>query len=192
MDFLPFVEQARTCRRFYEDKPLSQDDLTWLVRCARATPSARNAQVVRFVLITGKTCAQVFPNTHWAMALKDWKGPVEGERPTAFLGLVLPKDAPSIALIDLGIVAQTVQLAAHSRGYGSCIIKSFDKEAVSTLLSLDPSQSLELVVGLGVALEKRGICPIDSSGSLNYFRDAEGTHWVPKRSVEELICGRFS
>ena len=96
-----------------------------------------------------------------------------------------------LLMVPLGIVAQTVQLAAHSRGYGSCIIKSFDKEAVSTLLSLDPSQSLELVVGLGVALEKRGICPIDSSGSLNYFRDAEGTHWVPKRSVEELICGRF-
>ena len=38
MDFLNFVKKARTCRRFAEDKPLSREDLDFLVECARHTP----------------------------------------------------------------------------------------------------------------------------------------------------------
>ena len=191
MDFLNFVKKARTCRRFAEDKPLSREDLDFLVECARHTPSARNAQQVRFVEVLSECAAKLFPLTHWAMALKDWKGPFAGERPTAFLGLALPKSCGELAFVDLGICAQTVQLAATSRGFGCCIIKSFDQQKAEELLEIPDDLQLSLVLGLGVTAEKRVSVDLPASGSLNYYRDAEGVHYVPKRSLEELVIRRF-
>ncbi|MCR5813262.1 MAG: nitroreductase family protein [Desulfovibrio sp.] len=191
MDFLAFVKKARTCRRFAEDKPLQREDLDFLVECARHTPSARNAQQVRFVEVFSECAAKLFPLTHWAMALKDWQGPYVGERPTAFLGLALPEAAGELALVDLGIVAQTIQLAATSRGFGCCIIKSFDQAKAEQLLELPEALRLQLVLGLGVAVEKRVSVDVPASGSLAYYRDDEGVHYVPKRSLEELVIRRF-
>ncbi|MBQ9537014.1 MAG: nitroreductase family protein [Desulfovibrionaceae bacterium] len=191
MDFLSFVTQARTCRRFHEEKPLESADLDWLIDCARVTPSARNAQQLRFIEVLGKTCKELFPLTHWAMALKDWGGPAEGERPTAFLGLLIPKNPAPTTYIDCGICAQTIQLAAHSRGYGCCIIKSFEQNQAQSLLQVPSDLQLELLLGLGVASEERKVVDVPESGSLNYFRDANNVHYVPKRAREELIIARF-
>ena len=44
MNFRELAVKARTCRRFYEDQPLTMADLEWLVDCARLAPSAKNAQ----------------------------------------------------------------------------------------------------------------------------------------------------
>ncbi|MBQ7606573.1 MAG: nitroreductase family protein [Desulfovibrionaceae bacterium] len=192
MDFLSFVQQARTCRRFVQEKALHTEDLDWLVSCARLTPSARNAQVVRFIEVTGEACEKVFPLTHWAMALKDWKGPAEGERPTAFLALLLPEKADALASVDLGIVAQTIQLAAHSRDLGCCIIKSFELGKMTELLPVPEGYVISLVLGLGVAAEKRVVSDVPEDGSLSYWRDEAGTHYVPKRSLSDLIVARVS
>ena len=35
MNFRELAVKARTCRRFYEDQPLTMADLEWLVDCAR-------------------------------------------------------------------------------------------------------------------------------------------------------------
>ena len=191
MDFLSFVKNARTCRRFAEDKPLQAKDLDWLIECARFTPSARNAQLVRFIEVLDEQCEKLFPFTHWAMALKDWKGPYEGERPTAFLALLLPEKSSSIAYIDLGIVAQTIQLAASSRGIGCCIIKSFDQEKTHALLSPQAPYTVELLLGLGVAVEKREAVDVEAGGDLTYWRNEEGVHFVPKRTQKELLLARL-
>ena len=191
MDFLAFVKKARTCRRFAEDKPLQRQDLDFLVECARHTPSARNAQEVRFVEVLSETSAKLFPLTHWAMALKDWKGPYAGERPTAFLGLLLPENCSELCMVDLGIVAQPVQLAATSKGFGCCIIKSFDQKQAEELLEIPQTLRLQLVLGLGVAVEKRFSVDVPASGSLSYYRDKDGVHYVPKRALEELVIRRF-
>ena len=37
-DFRTLVEQARSCRRFVENDPLTMADLEWLIDCARLTP----------------------------------------------------------------------------------------------------------------------------------------------------------
>ena len=51
MNFRELAVKARTCRRFYEDQPLTMADLEWLVDCARLAPSAKNAQELRFSLV---------------------------------------------------------------------------------------------------------------------------------------------
>ncbi|MDY3810863.1 nitroreductase family protein [Desulfovibrio sp. PG-178-WT-4] len=192
MNFKELVEAARTCRRFEEDKPLSMADLDWLADCARMAPSARNAQELRFILVgPGETCQKLFSLTRWAGALKDWGGPHPGERPTAFIAVLMPESGKELLCYDTGIACQTIQLAATSRGWGCCIIQAFDHKAAPELLGVPEGMKIALVLGLGVAKEKRVLAPMPADGSFGYWRDAEGVHHVPKRPLDELVLKRF-
>lgn len=190
-DFHALVEAARSCRRFVEDEPLSMDDLDRLVDCARLAPSARNAQVLRFILVTrGPVCDELFRLTRWAGALKDWGGPHPGERPTAFIAVLAPDRGGELPAYDVGIACQTIQLAAAG-GWGCCVIHSVDRAAAAPLLQVPEGMKISLVLGLGVAKEERVIAPVPESGSLNYWRDGRGVHHVPKRDLADLVAGRF-
>lgn len=192
MDFLALVREARSCRRFDESAPLSQTDVDWLVECARLAPSARNAQQLRFItVIQGDVLDQLFPLTRWAGALKDWGGPVVGERPTAFIAVLMPVQGGDLLCYDTGIACQTMQLAATSRGWGACMIQSFDKGAATRLLAVPDELKLALLMGLGVAAEKRVVSAMPEDGSFAYWRDAHQVHHVPKRPLEELIIAKF-
>lgn len=192
MDFLKFVEEARSCRRFVEDKPLSLEDLEWLLECARLTPSGANAQELRFITINqGEVCEKLFTLTRWAAALKDWNGPKPGERPSAFIAVLMPEKGGDILCFDVGIACQTVQLAATSRKWGACMIYSFERKGAHELLRVDNGYKIALLIGLGVALEKRVVAPMPPDGSFRYWRDENQVHHVPKRALSELIVGRF-
>lgn len=192
MDFLSLVKEARSCRRFAENEPLTEKDLDWLLECARLTPSGRNAQELRFVTITkGEICQKLFPLTRWAGALKDSNGPQPGERPTAFIVTLMPEKGGELLCYDAGIACQTIQLAATSKGWGACIILSFDHQKTAELLRIPAGLKPALVVGLGVARETRIIEPMPKDGNYAYWRDAEGNHHVPKRSLDELIVSRY-
>lgn len=191
-EFHELVLKARTCRRFVEDEPLSIRDLEWLVDCARLTPSARNAQVLRFILVThGQTCDELFKLTRWAGALKEGGTPGPGERPTAFIAIAAPREGANLAPYDAGIASEVIQLAATTQGWGCCIIYSVDRKGAAALLKLPQDMEIPLVLGLGVAREERVIAGMPENGSFNYWRDAKGIHHVPKRSLGELVIGRF-
>ena len=49
--FLDLVKKARSVRGFREDRPVTDEELRYLVECARYTPSARNAQVLKYALM---------------------------------------------------------------------------------------------------------------------------------------------
>lgn len=191
MDFRQLVEEARTCRRFEEKQPLKMQDLEWLVECARLTPSGMNAQKLRFVLVTNGTVgAKLFGMVRFAAALKDGT-PKEGERPTAWIAVLLPQDGGELNFYDVGIACQTIQLAATSKGWGCCMIKSFDAQALRSVLGIADDMKPGLVLSLGVAKELRTIAPMPEDGSFKYWRDESAVHHVPKRSVEELVSARF-
>lgn len=192
MDFKALAESARTCRRFYEDQPLTTADLEWLVDCARLAPSGKNGQELRFMLVSqGETCQKLFALTRWAGALKDWGGPHPGERPTGFVVILMPKSGKELTCYDVGIAAQTMQLAATSRGWGCCMIQSFDHQDAPALLGVPEDMKIALVLGLGAAKETRVVAPMPESGATAYWRDAAGVHHVPKRALSDLIIGRF-
>ena len=192
MDFKALAESARTCRRFYEDQPLAAADLEWLVDCARLAPSGKNGQELRFMLVShGETCQKLFALTRWAGALKDWGGPHPGERPTGFVVILMPKTGKELTCFDVGIASQTMQLAATSRGWGCCMIQSFDHQAAPALLGVPDDMKIALVLGLGVAKETRVVAPMPENGATAYWRDAAGVHYVPKRALSDLIIARF-
>lgn len=192
MDFKELALAARTCRRFEEGRPLCMADLEWLVDCARLTPCARNAQQLRYSLVgPGDTCLRLFGMTKWAAALKDWGGPFPGERPTGFIVLSLPRNSGDLSWLDTGIAAQTINLAASSRGWGCCMIAAFDHAAVAELVGLPGDRRPALVLGLGVAKEVRRVADVPENGALTYWRDADQVHYVPKLPLETLILNRF-
>ncbi len=192
MDFLALVREARSCRRFDESAPLTQQDLDWLLECARLAPSARNAQELRFMTVTaGPILDQLFPLARWAGALKDWKGPEQGERPTAFIATLMPEHAGYLICYDVGIACQTIQLGATSRGWGACMIQSFDHAQAAKLLNVPQGLKIALLVGLGVAVEKRVVAAMPPDGSFSYWRDNNQVHHVPKRSLAELLIAKY-
>ena len=192
MDFLQVVSEARTCRRFVQDTRISQDDLDWLLECASRTPCGRNAQVLRYVLVSSpEKCAELFAHTRWAGALKDWDGPVDGERPTAYIAMLSPKETTALMYMDVGIAAQTMQLAAHTRSIGCCMHASFTRPACMELLRVPEDMQISLILAFGIAKEERRLAPMPPSGEFAYWRDAQGVHYVPKRAMSELVLARL-
>ena len=192
MDFLALMEAARTCRRFDEGKPLTQSDLDWLVDCARLAPSARNAQILRFITVSGgKVCDELFALCKFAGALKGWDGPAKGERPTGFIAILMPASGGNLACYDTGIACLAMQLGATSRGLGCCIVQSFNKTRAESLLQTPENMQIALVCAFGAAVEKRVVDVPGPDGSLAYWRDDAKVHHVPKLSLSELIVGRF-
>ena len=188
MDFKELVYTARTCRRFAEDQRLGAENLTFLVDCARVSPCARNAQVLRYAIVhSPEACAAFFPHTRWAGALKDWGGPFPGERPTGYIGILMPKDAGKLVHMDVGIAAQSIQLAASSHGWGCCMHASFDPIKCAELMQVPEDMTIGLVLGLGVAVEERCIAPMPADGGFGYWRDAQQVHHVPKRDMAEVL-----
>ena len=192
MNFAELVEKARSCRRFVESEPLSHADLEWLVNCARLAPSAGNAQQMRFIIIErGEMLDAFFPLVRWAAALKDWNGPEPGERPTGFIATLMPKKGGDLLLIDTGIACQTMQLAATSRGWGACMIYSFQRDDAHRLLKVPEDMKIALLLGLGVEKEIRKAVSVPENGSLHYWRDANGVHYVPKLDLSDLIMAKY-
>lgn len=183
------VEKNRSYRRFYEDEKIPEEALIKLVELARLTPSSVNFQPLRYMIITDdERRAKVFETLGWAGLLKDWDGPVPGERPAAYILILLDKSIVKNMMKDVGIVAQTMMLGAVEQGFGGCMLGNIDRPALAASLGIDEEKySIELCLALGKPKEKVVITGIGADGSTAYYREADGTHCVPKRKTEDLI-----
>lgn len=180
------VASGRTVRRYREDKPVEESILRKLIELARLTPSATNMQPLKYYIVSDKDlCAEIFPKLGWAGYLKDWPGPNEGERPTAYLVQILDTRLSKGALTDCGLQLEAIILGAASLGIGACIIKSFNAKDMSDILHLPDWAEPAYVVALGYKNEEVKIVDM-KDGDVKYYRDGE-THCVPKRSLDELL-----
>lgn len=192
MNFKELVINSRTKRVFDQSKPLKMKTLVDLIDTARFVPSGMNKQPLKYISVTEqKTCAEIFPLLGWAGYLKDWPGPEEGERPTGYIVMVLDKSIAKEPYCDHGIACQTIMLAAAEKGLGGCIIATINRKKLVGILNLDDRFEILLVLALGVPAEKVIIEPLPSDGKIEYWRDTDGTHHVPKRSLDELIVARY-
>ena len=186
--FRKLVETNRSYRRFCEDKPISVNHLRDLIDLARLTPSARNVQPLRYMLVTKKPQREkVFPSLAWAGNLKDWPGPKEGERPSGYVIILRRKDLKDAAGVDHGIVGQTILLGAVEKGFGGCMLGAINKKQLRQQLSIDDQYEILLVLALGVPAETVVIDDLPESGDTGYWRDEQSVHHVPKRSLDDLI-----
>ena len=111
---------------------------------------------LRFRIVTDKTEKDsVFAAINWAAALKDWDGPEEGERPSAYIVSPATYLWERIKQWDDGIAAQTIMLSAVEKGFGGCMIGSCRREDIARALGIDTdAYSIDLVLALGKPKER--------------------------------------
>lgn len=181
------VRQNRSYRRFYQDFHVSKENLKYFINLARLSPSARNAQPLKYYIGNDKsTCKKIFSTLKWAGYLKDWDGPGQGERPSAYIIMLGDQNIAKNYYCDHGIAAQSILLGAVEKGFGGCIIASVDKEKLREDLNIDPALEILQVIALGKPKETVMIETIKND-DIKYWRDDKKIHHVPKRKLEDII-----
>jgi nitroreductase len=182
------IIKNRTYRRFYQDTKIERQTLRELVDLARLSASAANLQPLKYMLCCEpEKNALVFPHLSWAGYLKDWSGPAEGERPSAYIIILGDTEISRSFGCDHGIAAQSIILGATEKGLGGCMIGTVQRQELRKALDIPVHYEILLVLALGKPKEKVVIESVAQDGDVKYWRDAQGVHHVPKRSLDEII-----
>lgn len=186
--FKELVSNNRSVRRYDNSYQIRRETLEELVELARRSPSAANLQNLRFYLSADpQTNELIFQNVKWANYLRYWDGPSPQEAPSAYIVVLCRVECGKFHLLDTGIAAQTMLLGATEKGLGGCMIASMDKTAIHTALELPDDYDIVLVIALGKPAEQIIIEDTIDPDDIEYYRDDEGIHHVPKRPLSELI-----
>jgi len=178
----------RSYRRFKQSHQISFKHLLRLVNLARLSASGANLQPLKYILsFTEEQNKLVFPTLSWAGYLKDWTGPVEGEKPSAYIIVLGDTEIGNSFQYDTGIACQSILLGAAERGLGGCLIGSIKREKLRENLSIPEEYEILLVIALGKPNEKVVVTELEPDGDIKYWRDEKDIHHVPKRGLGELI-----
>ncbi len=184
------LEKNRSYRRFYQDVSIPHQELVDLIENARLSPSARNLQPLKYLLVhEPKVASEVFTTLGWAGYLKEWSGPTEGERPAAYIIIVGDTSLTKQFGCDHGIASQSILLGAVEKGYGGCLIGALKRDKLRAVLEIAEQYEILLVVALGKPKEQVVLEEVEND-NIEYYRDAKQFHHVPKRSIAEIIINK--
>lgn len=180
--------KSRSYRRFDQNYVIDRKTLDDLIELTRFVPSTVNSQPLRFLAVnTPDENEKVFECLAWAGLLKDWSGPCEGERPSAYIIILCDLSVGKDKRYDDGICAQTIMLGAAEKGLGGCMFGSIKREKLAENFGIDTEKySVDLVLALGKPVEDVRIVDLPENGSTAYYRDGNSIHYVPKRSLEDI------
>ncbi len=183
------VLNNRSYRAFVPNVRIPEERVRAWIDLARRCPSARNAQPLKYAVVTDEeTCARILPHTAWAGSL-GIKLPPDGHAPVAYVVVCHDTTVSTVnhfSLMDVGICAQTILLAATEEGFGGCMIGSFKADAVREILSLPENLTPLLTIALGKP-DETVVLTEAADGATRYYRDENNVHYVPKRPLDEII-----
>ena len=186
------VYKNRSYRRFHQNEKISMDTLEELVDLARHSACGANFQSLKYILsCDAETNELIFKRLGWAAYLTDWKGPSDGEKPAAYVVLLGDTSIHKNFFCDHGIACQSMLLGAVEKGLGGCILASVNRDELRKDLSIDDSLEILLVLALGKPAEEVKLEYIEPGKSIKYWRDENGVHHVPKRSLEEIVIRKY-
>ena len=160
-----------------------EDQLRRIIEVNTRTPSARNQQVLRFRAVLADEAAKVRPHIRMGAALPELNLPAVGTEPNAYIIVCATVPETREVSIDLGISVQSMLLQATEIGLNGLCIAAFNREAVKEALEL-PYDPL-LIVAIGRGADRIELTEISAADDHRYCR--EGTHYVPKIALDELI-----
>ena len=182
------VIKNRSYRKFYASFEVKVTLLFDLIDLARICPSAGNLQSLRFMPVWEKPHLDiVFENLRWAAYLSYWDGPAPEQRPSAYILIISPIQTNKYHLTDAGIAAQTILLGATEKGLGGCILGSVNRQKIQEHVGVPEEMEISLVIALGKPAEKVVIEDVTDPEDIEYWRDPDEVHHVPKRSLNDLI-----
>jgi nitroreductase len=187
------ILKNRSFRRFDQNHKIELSALRELVELARLSGSAGNLQPLKYILVSDtKANEQIFPFMIWAKYLKDWKGPVEGERPSAYIIMLWDTSICSSKLhYDAGICAQSILLGTVEKGLGGCMLASVSRDGLRKALGIEERYEIPMVIALGKPTETVVIDDIGPDGKIEYWRDEQQVHHVPKRLLKDIIIKEY-
>jgi len=190
--FKDLVKENRTCRRFDNSYKVDTKTLKQLVELARNCASAGNMQPLKYAICCDEQKNnEIYSCLGWAAYLKDWKGPVKEERPSAYIVIMGDKNISTNLWCDHGIAAQTMLLGARTMGLGGCMFGAINIKKLKRFLNIKDHLEVKLVVAIGKPVEKCQIDEIGEDGDIKYFRDENQVHHVPKRNLDDIITGSW-
>lgn len=188
MGFINLITKNRSYRRFKQDYRLEMNQLKELVNLARLSASSSNIQGLKFILTVDRDInSKIFKHLKWAYYLKDWEGPAEGERPGGYIVILGDTEIHSTIDTDVGIAAQSMLLGAVEKGLGGCMIGSINRPGLRKDLKISQQYEIPLVIAIGKPEEQIVLEDVDKTGNIQYWRDENNVHHVPKRSLDEII-----
>ncbi|MBA7567150.1 Albonoursin synthase [subsurface metagenome] len=148
MQVFDIIKKRRSIR-FYTDEAIDEDKLKKLVEAAIWAPSAGNIHAWNIVIVQRREDIErleavspgVLGNPTACMIFCADKEKAYGR------GGEVGRDV--LSRMDIAIAAQNICLEATDLGLGSCIIRSFNQDAVRALLDLPENIIPELMVTLG-------------------------------------------
>jgi len=180
------ILKNRSYRRFDSSIKISKDQVKKWIDLARLSGSARNAQPLKYAIITlEETCSEIFPCLGWAGYLSDWKGPAEGERPVSYVAVLKDKSISENHYCDDGIAMQSILLGAVETGFGGCMVGTVNKSRVSKILELPEHIEVLWIIALGKPAEE--VVIETAQQDIKYWRDERDVHHVPKRALNDII-----
>ncbi|MBR3572165.1 MAG: nitroreductase family protein [Bacteroidales bacterium] len=175
----------RSYRGYDHQQKVSIETLKTIVGVNNKIPSARNQQVLRFKLVNAENgAASILENIKMGGALPELHLPFEGTEPEAFI--IVCSNIPENKMVDIdaGISVQSMLLKAVELGLRGLIIGAFNKEKIIQALQL-PYEPL-LILAIGKGNENIRLTEITEGEDHRYYRK-DGTHYVPKVRMEDLI-----
>jgi len=188
MTFKELVARTRSYRRFDQTVNIPKETLESWAELARLVPSSANHQALKFLLINDPELnARVFKSISFAGYLKEWGGPKEGEKPTAYVVILGDTTINQNFDLDAGIAAQTIMLAANEDGFGGVMMGAIKRESLREEMQIPVHLEVVLLLALGKPTEQVVVEETSAEHGIRYYRDAEDVHHVPKRPLSELI-----
>lgn len=167
----------RQSDRAYKTIAVEKDKIDRILEATRLAPSACNAQPWRFIVVDNPEIKNKLADTTSSKLLGinhfTKQAPVhivivmENANLTSNFGsMVKQKHFP---LIDIGIAAEHICLAASAEGLGSCMIGWFDEGAVKKLLGIPKSKRPVLIITIG-------------------YPESDTVRVKKRKSIDDIIC----
>jgi nitroreductase len=137
--------RKRCSVRTYRDEPVEEDKLHRILEAGRLSPSARNRQERKFIVVRDPSCRKAIAKA----AEQPWmaQAPVT----IAVVGLtdyVMSCGVPADP-VDCAIAMDHMALAAVAEGLGTCWVGHFDQNVCRKLLGVPASATIIQLLTLG-------------------------------------------
>jgi len=179
IDFLQLAERRQSDRE-YDNRKVEKGKIEKIIEAARLAPSACNAQPWKFIVVDQPELLQEL-----AKAAESWTIGMNKFAKKAPLMIVIVEEKANLSsrfgtmvknkyfpLIDIGIAAEHICLAAADLELGSCIVGWFDEPAVKKHLQIPQAKRVPLIITLGYSsspIRKKNRKPTDEILSWNKY-----------------------
>ena len=139
------INSRRSIRK-YKDKKVGEDKLERILEAARLSPSARNLQTWKFIVVREEETRKKL--------VEAINQPFVGQAPVILVNVATETEGimrcgEARYTVDLSIATAYMILQAQEEGLGTCWLGSFDQEKVKEILSIPKEMKVVSISPLG-------------------------------------------